>query len=116
MDYIKLSALVGQTFVITTNQGFKYKMWENGKMLVSDTPQKGHSKVFTVETDKGLLDLRSGQLGSILAECIDGLTANLDNKTVEVNSNGKTGMDIRYFFNIKVGEEEINVDTDNIPF
>lgn len=116
MDFVKLSALVGSTFVITTNQGFKYKMWDsaNNKMLVSKTPKKGYFKDFALETNKGLLNLRSGQLGSIFAECLDGLTASLENKTIEVNSNGKTGVDIRYFFNVKVSKEEINIE--DVPF
>ena len=40
------------------------------------------------------------------------MTANLDNKTIEVKSNGQSGKDIRYFFNIKVSEE---IQEEDIP-
>jgi len=106
MEYIKLNELVGKSFVITTNRGFKFKAWDatNNKMLVSDTPQKGFRKIFSVETDEGVLDLSSSQIGAILSECLEAMTADLNNKTIEVKSNGQAGKDIRYFFNVRKQE------------
>jgi hypothetical protein len=100
-EYTKLSALVNSTFKLNRIIGCAYKMWDNDsrKMLSSDTPSKGYKKVYTVDTDKGVLDLSSSQFGVLLElVSVSGL-ADINNKTFEVKSNGQTGQEIRYFFN-----------------
>lgn len=99
--YTKLSDLVGKTFTMEKVWGFTWKKWdpEQRKMLMSDTYQEGYRKVYGVDTNHGKLDLGSGQIGNILEACMKNGVADLNNKTIEVKSNGKTGMDIRYFFN-----------------
>ena len=100
-EYTKLSALVNSTFKLNRIIGSAYKMWDNDsrKMLSSDTPSKGYKKVYTVDTDKGVLDLSSSQFGVLLElVSVSGL-ADINNKTFEVKSNGQTGQEIRYFFN-----------------
>ena len=101
-DFTKLSALVNGTFTVNKVFGYKWKMWDNNekKMLVSDTWQKNYRKVYTVETDKGVLDLSANQLGILLEAVVRNGTADLNGQTFQVKSNGKTGMDIRYFFNV----------------
>lgn len=101
-DYTKLSSLVNGTFTIQKFNGYKWKMWDNveKKMLISDTWQKDYRKVYQVETDKGLLDLSSNQTGILLEAVVRNGIADLNNQTFQVKSNGKTGMDIRYFFNV----------------
>jgi hypothetical protein len=117
--YTKLSDLVNGTFTVTKVYGYKWKMWDNAtkKMLVSDTWAKDHRKIYGVETDKGILDLSASQLGILLETISKNGEANLIGRTFQVKSNGKTGMDIRYFFNAVQDvpdntpeQDEINLD------
>lgn len=101
--YTKLSALVDDTFTVLSSKGYSFKKWDNDerKMLVSDQWQEGYKKTYTLETDKGTLDVGSGQLGNLLEAVFYNGEAKLTGTTYEVKSNGKTGMEIRYFFNVK---------------
>lgn len=115
--FVKLGDLVDKKFTIVKNNGYKWKKWdkEANKMLVSDTPQKfaeGWNKKYTIETDKGIVDLTETQVGKLLTGGLKGNTADLSNLIVELKSNGKAGMDIRYFFNV-VGRAEGEVQLDN---
>jgi hypothetical protein len=127
--FVKLSELVNDTFTVEKAWGYTFKMWDNDtkKMLTSDTFQQGYRKIYSVDTDKGKLDLGSGQLSSLLEAVYKDGKADINGRTYEVKSNGKTGMDIRYFFNpIKVEsrskEPEIDeiydnpINLDDIPF
>lgn len=101
--YTKLSALVDDTFTVISSQGYKFKKWDNDekKMLISDEWQKDYRKTYSLETDKGTLDVGSGQLGNLLEAVFYNGEAKLTGTTYEVKSNGKTGIEIRYFFNVK---------------
>ncbi len=101
--YTKLSALVDDTFTVLSSKGYSFKKWDNDerKMLVSDQWQEGYKKTYTLETDKGTLDVGSGQLGNLLEAVFYNGEAKLTGTTYEVKSNGKTGLEIRYFFNVK---------------
>jgi len=125
-DFAKLSELVGSTFKVEKVWGYSWKKWDNDakQMLKSETYQEGFRKVYQVDTDKGKLDLGSGQLGSLLEGVFKNGVADLNDKTFEVKSNGKTGMDIRYYFNpiwnlkdeaVKQ-EKEDDIDISQIPF
>lgn len=117
-DYTKLSELVGGTFTITKMYGYKWKMWDNTekKMLVSDVWQKDYRKVYQAETDKGKLDLSANQVGILLETVMRNGQSDLNGRTFQVKSNGKTGMDIRYFFNAvqenKVADNDPNIMTE----
>lgn len=118
--YTKLSELVNSTFTIEKVWGYKYKQWDNvnRKMLVSEKYEQGYRKLYDVDTNKGKMDLGTGQLGSLLEAVFKDGVANLNGKTFEVKSNGKSGMDIRYYFNeIKVGNapQEVPKPEDNLP-
>lgn len=99
--FAKLSELVDNEFTIEKVEGYKFKLWdnENRKMLVSDDYVQGYRKVYGVVTDKGKLDLGTGQLGNLLEEVQHAGQADLIGVTFHVKSNGKTGKDIRYYFN-----------------
>jgi hypothetical protein len=120
-DFTKLSDLVNNYFTVEKVWGYKFKQWnpEEKKMEVSDTWQNGYRKVWDVDTDKGKLDLSQSQLASLLeAVCKNG-ESNINGRTFAVKSNGKTGMEIRYFFNVsgdapRPSAPEINVD--ELPF
>lgn len=106
--YTKLSDLINSTFTVEKAFGFNWKMWDqaNRKMLMSDTYQQGYRKIYGLQTDKGILDLGSGQLSTLLEATYKNGTADINGVTFEVKSNGKTGMDIRYFFNVVRGESK----------
>lgn len=123
-DFTKLSDLVNNYFTVEKVWGYKFKQWnpEEKKMEVSDTWQNGYRKVWDVDTDKGKLDLSQSQLASLLeAVCRQG-ASDIRGRTFAVKSNGKTGMDIRYFFNVSgdapkpVDAAAADIDVDSLPF
>lgn len=103
VNYTKLSNLVGDEFTIDKAGGFQFKRWNNEakRMEVSEQYQEGFRKMYTIDTDKGRMDLGAGQLGSLLELAYSKGVADINGKTFSVKSNGKSGMDIRYFFNLK---------------
>ena len=68
-------------------------------MLIADKYEQGYRKVYSIETDKGYLDVGSGQLSALLEAVYRNGVADINNRSFKVKSNGKTGMDIRYYFN-----------------
>jgi hypothetical protein len=99
--YTKLSDLVDSTFTIKKAWGFTWKKWdaESKRMLTADRYEQGFRKVYSIETDKGNLDVGSGQLSALLEAVYRNGVADINNRSFAVKSNGKTGMDIRYYFN-----------------
>lgn len=100
-DYIKLSNLVDDTFTVNKVFGYKFKMWDNvsKRMLISETWVKDHRKMYTMETDKGTLDLSANQMGNLLESVTKDGRSDINGRTFSVKSNGKTGVDIRYYIN-----------------
>lgn len=107
-QYTKLGALVGRNFTVKDVKDPKYKKWDtqSGKMVVSDTWQEGYRKLYSVETDRGIMDLGSGQLASLLEATFKNGKADIVGQTFHVKSNGKSGIDIRYYFNLVKQEQE----------
>lgn len=113
--YTKLSALIDDAFTVEGVEPYVFKRWDaaQSKMLVSQEWQEGYRKIYPVTTDKGQLDMGSGQLASLLEACFYQGKADLIGKKFKVKSNGKMGMDIRYFFNLVKSEprsEEVPID------
>jgi len=100
-EYTKLSNLVDDTFTVEKVFGYKFKKWDNEsrKMLVSDSWEKDYRKMYSLETDKGALDLSASQMGNLLESVTRDGRADINGRTFQVKSNGKTGMDIRYYLN-----------------
>ena len=98
-DYTKLSNLVDDTFTVQKVFGYKFKMWDNTskKMLISETWVKDYRKMYTLDTDKGTLDLSASQMGNLLESVTKDGRADINGRTFNVKSNGKSGMDMRYF-------------------
>lgn len=98
--YTKLINLVDEKFTVEIVGTPKYKKWDStqGKMLVAESQLEGYRKLYPVTTDKGQMDLGSGQLGSLLEAVFDGGKADIVGRTFEVSSNGELGINIRYFF------------------
>lgn len=127
MSYTKLSDLIDQQFTVKEVMGFGFKKWDETQktMLFSKDFLLGYRKVWGVETDKGKLDLGSGQMGNLLeAVCFNG-ESKLIGKTFQVKSNGKSGQEVRYFLNyvkpesVKpeiIPDAEPSESNDDLPF
>lgn len=101
VTYIKLSELIGESIKIEKVFPHKFKAWDNEarKMLISDTWQQGYQKKYTVDTDKGRLDMSQSQIAQMLeGVCEDG-RSDINGRRFSVKSNGEEGMKIRYFLN-----------------
>ncbi len=123
--FVKLSELVGSQFTVSEVGGYTFKKWDNDakRMLTSEKYEDGFRKLYPVTTDKGQLDMGSGQIGSLLEATFKNGKADLVNKTFAVKSNGKSGIDIRYFFNLvrqeydqTPSDEDAPIDLASIPF
>lgn len=99
--YVKIGALIDQVFTVTKVGGYQFKMWSptENKMLVSDTWEKGYQKKYRVETDKGILELSSSQLSQLLEGVVKDGVADINGRSFQVKSNGKTGLEVRYYLN-----------------
>lgn len=99
--FVKLSDLVGDRFTIVKVGKFSYKKWDNEsrKMLVSDNWVQGYQKIYQVETDRGYVDMSSAKVGEMLESVSKFGESSIVGRVFNVKSNGKTGMDIRYFIN-----------------
>jgi hypothetical protein len=100
-DFIKMSDLVDKTFKVEEVGRFVYKFWDNDqrKMLTSETWQSGYNKVYRVTTDKGILDVSASKLGEMLESVSQNGQSSVVGRVFSVKSNGKTGIDIRYYIN-----------------
>lgn len=105
--FVKLSEL--NCFTVKSVSRPIWKLWQDGKMLESDIPVKGYREEYKVDTDKGTLGLSSNQLAQLLLACnIEG-KSDIIGRTFSVRNNGKTGMEIRYFFNLSREQRIENV-------
>lgn len=111
-EYTKLSALVDSTFTVEKVGEYVFKKWddEQRKMLTSLNYEEGYRKLYPVTTDKGQLDMGSGQLGSLLEPVFHAGKADIIGVTYAVKSNGQTGVNIRYYFN-PVKKTQVSTDT-----
>ena len=93
--FVRLSTI--KSFTPKEYKGKAFKKWdmEQKKMLISPSYQEGFRMMYTFETDQGTLDLSSSQLGTLLASMYPNPILN---QLFEVKTNGKTGLEIRYFF------------------
>ena len=135
-EFKKLVDLVGKNFTFIKNWGYKWERWNEslndgkGGFEKSDTYQKyedGWQKKYTIETDLGVTKLSNAQMSQLLTMSLKENVADLSNKVFEVNSNGKTGKDIRYWFRLKGDDvkksepqksdpEEKEISIEDIPF
>ena len=100
--YTKLSALVDQDVTINKVNGYKFRMWSqaDNRYVLQDTWAKDFDKVYPLDTDKGELTVTRSQLGQMLEAAQHQGKVDLNGKTVHIKSNGKTGQDIRYYFDV----------------
>lgn len=99
--FAKLSSLVGGGFTVDKYNGYSFKKWstEQNKMLTAQSYVEGYKKSYSFDTDKGQLDLSSAQLGQALEGVFKDGKSEIIGRTFSVKSNGKSGMEIRYYIN-----------------
>lgn len=119
--YTKLSELVGSEFTIQAVKRYVFKKWDaqSSKMISEDNYFEGARKIFELDTDKGKLDLSESQIGTIFAKVQHAGQADIIGTVVGVKSNGKTGIDIRYYLNpqkkVEVSRESEDVGFPDLP-
>lgn len=94
------------TFRVNKYNGFSFKMWdnENKKMLTSKTWFDGYRKMHSLSIESGgaednTLEVSDDQIGQMLRGVMQNGMANILGREFRVKTNGKTGMEIRYFIN-----------------
>lgn len=99
--YAKLSELVDSDFILERIYGYKYKKFdtESRRMISEDKWFDGSKRVYETLTDKGRLDLSENQLGNLFVRVQTNGTSTVNGLRVSVKSNGRAGMDIRYYLN-----------------
>lgn len=115
-------------FTIKSYKGKSWVFWNatEKKMLKSDTYVKDYKAQYQFELDNGdILSLSKDQVGQMLVNCLEVGKA-LSGMTFEAKTNGKTGLDTRWFINLaRVGYpenpagqpvQEGQVDDSQIPF
>lgn len=107
--YTSLKELVGDTFTVEKAGGYTWKKWDNDahRMLISDDYEEGFKKRYTLDTDKGRMDVSTSQLGAMLEITYKDGKADINGQTFSVRSNGKEGKEIRYFINWAPSEKQV---------
>jgi len=117
MPYLKLMDLVERQFKFKCVKGYHYQCWVESekKFLKSDTPQKGYTRKWQIEvaTKEGIntVDVSDDFLSKVLLDAF-AKGCGIENQIIYLKTNGKTGMEIRYFPNILLVKEthEVSVD------
>lgn len=107
-NYIKMAELVDKDFTVDRLGLHKFIAWDNAnnKYVTEDTWFKGAQKKYPVETDLGTVDMGANHIGAMFEGVQSNGESNIIGATFHVKSNGKTGMDIRYFINpVRVAKE-----------
>lgn len=113
-NFVKLSELVGKDITIEKVHPAVWKQWDTvaGKMLMSHSYMQGYKKVYPIETNAGRLDVSAYNLKDMLEAVMEDGKSDINDVTFHVKSNGKQGIEIRYFFNPVYDNE----DQEEIPF
>lgn len=109
MEYIKLADLSGYRFKVLEMQGYLWKRFneETKKYETSDKAEPGYQKKYTVliKSDfKGTpedykVEMSASQVGTMLEQCLVGENASIKDTYWNLKTNGKTGIEVRYWFN-----------------
>lgn len=124
----------GYQFTVDGILNFYWEAWDNANKKFEVSPQpvpSTHSgdlrfaKKWLIKTKTGTLKLSQMQMGDCLEKCLQKTgSATLLNKSFRVKTNGKTGMEVRYWFN-PMRESELPVveaktsdepEFDEVPF
>lgn len=116
-NYVKLSGVT--EFLLEEILGTEYFAWDAtiNKPKRSQDWFEGAQKKYNLATDKGQMSVSQGQFSQILLAAFDGNSSDPVGKTYTVKTNGKSGLDLRYFIDLKKGEQIVEqVDMSNLPF
>jgi len=117
-QYTKMSDLVDQEFLVESVGMYKFVAWdnENKKFITEQNWFQGASKKYPVTTDKGLVDMSASQIGNMLEGVQHAGKSDIIGATFKVKSNGKTGMEIRYYINpVKVAPRQEDIEPEWTP-
>lgn len=99
----------GYQFTVDGILHFFWEAWDNANKRFEVSPQPvpatnsgdlRFAKKWLIKTKTGTLKLSQAQIADCLEKCLQKTgTANLIGKSFRVKTNGKTGMEIRYWFN-----------------
>jgi predicted Zn-dependent protease len=111
--YIKKQDLVGVAFTIKKVWPAQWTMWDNvaRTMSKSDVPKKDHSKTYNVVTSEGTVGISAHMLGNFLEAVQSNGQSSIIGATFRLATNGKTGMEVRYFINVVDDVEDRNDDS-----
>ena len=105
MKFFKASELVNSQFRLVSVEGATYSKWDEyeKKFIKSDVPHQGYSRkwklnIKTVKED-GMLEASDNIMSQILLEAFDKGVEPIG-QIIHLKSNGKEGMEIRYYANI----------------
>jgi hypothetical protein len=101
-SYVNTKDLVGKDFHIVAVAPRQYRTWDavEGKFKYSDTPKKGYQAFWKITLDNGTWSASGGQYSQILLAAESEGMSDVMDKDFNCQSNGKTGMDVRYFMNL----------------
>ena len=99
MGFVKLRDL--NRFTVERCRGYEWKRWNDDEKKMETSPEyaEGFKRQYSVDTDQGTLALSQAQLGQMLAGVYEDGKANIIGRGFNVKTNGKQGMEIRYFIN-----------------
>lgn len=115
VNYIKIADLVGSNFVIEKAWGYRWKKWDDGsnRYILSEKYEQGFSKRYTIDTDKGRVEVSRNQFKDILEAAYQQGKVDLVGKVFSVKSNGKEGSEgAVYYFNL-ITEKKVFEQKDN---
>lgn len=115
-DYFKLKDVTA--FTVNKVFGFKWKLYVEAekRWVVDENHFQGASKKYnlgvTVNGVQGYLEVSQNQLANMLEAYHKDGQSSIIGCDFTVKTNGKTGMDIRYYINPSYGQKEVVV---NVP-
>ena len=115
--YLKMSDLVNADFTVKRINNYKFVAWDaaTNKYVTDDKWFKGAQKKYPVETNLGTVDMGANHIGSMFEITQMNGQANIIGVSYHLKSNGKTGIEIRYFVNPAKGQPAIDEQADNGP-
>lgn len=99
--YVKMSELVDKDITIKRVGNYKFVAWDpaESKYKTDDKWFQGAQKKYPIDTDIGTVDMSANHVGSMFEGVQHAGQSTIIGATFHVKSNGKTGVDIRYFIN-----------------
>lgn len=100
--WVNTKDLVDTEFKVVDIEKRQYRMWDEveGKYVYSKTPKKGYMPFWKITLKNGVWTASPAQYSQLLLAAEDGGLADVLDKSFTCSSNGKSGKDVRYWFNL----------------